>query len=82
MPVEKNQFQPPKTPAIDWNNIEFDISAIDNLLLPNTLDSDGVMDEILIDKSTLPSLNTSIAKEHSAFTTSSCKIFFTCLIFK
>jgi len=69
--VQKIELQP-KHPAIDWDNLEFEVTDTDNILLP--FDSNVVEEEISLNDSTLVSSNTSIAKKHNEY--SSGKIYF------
>lgn len=72
MAVKKIELQP-KHPAIDWDNLEFEVTDIDNTLLP--IDSNGVEGEIVLNESILQSSDTiSIAEKLNEY--SSGKIYF------
>lgn len=68
----KNIELEPKHPAIDWDNLEFEITDIDNKLLP--IDNNDVEEKIVLNESVLMSSNTSIAEKHYEY--SSGKIYF------
>lgn len=76
MAVKKIELQP-KHPAIDWDNLEFEVTDTDSILLP--IDGNDVEEDILLNDSSLLSsststLNTSIAKKQNEY--SSGKMYF------
>ncbi|XP_022168165.1 uncharacterized protein LOC111032216 isoform X4 [Myzus persicae] len=62
--VQKIELQP-KHPAIDWDNLEFEVTDTDNILLP--FDGNVVEEEISLNDSALVSSNTSITKKHNEY---------------
>ncbi|XP_022168162.1 uncharacterized protein LOC111032216 isoform X2 [Myzus persicae] len=70
--VQKIELQP-KHPAIDWDNLEFEVTDTDNILLP--FDGNVVEEEISLNDSALVSSNTSITKKHNEYSSGIEELF-------
>ncbi|XP_025424083.1 uncharacterized protein LOC112693301 [Sipha flava] len=76
----KNIELQPKHPAIDWDSLEFEVTDIDNTLLP--IDNNHVEEEILLNEIVLRSSNTSIAKKNNEYSSDVNLSFAICQLFK